>query len=45
MIDVLCFTVGAFQVNTYLIKDQATGACAIIDTGESDELVQQLQAL
>lgn len=45
MIDVSCFTVGAFQVNTYLIQDQATGACAIIDTGESDELVHKLQSL
>ncbi|MBL1320526.1 MAG: MBL fold metallo-hydrolase [Methylophaga sp.] len=40
-----CLTVGAFQVNTYLIKDLATGACAIIDTGESDDLVERLQAL
>ena len=45
MLDVSCFTVGAFQVNTYLIKDRVTGACAIIDTGESDELVHKLQAL
>ncbi|MCB9796736.1 MAG: MBL fold metallo-hydrolase [Alphaproteobacteria bacterium] len=40
-----CFTVGAFAVNTYLITDEATGASAIVDTGESDELRQRLQAL
>lgn len=40
-----CFTVGAFQVNTYLVTDPATGQSAIIDTGETDELVRHLQAL
>lgn len=40
-----CFTVGAFQVNTYLVTDPATGASAIIDTGETDELVRRIQAL
>lgn len=40
--DVQIFTVGAFQVNTYLLRDEVTGKCAIIDTGESDELLQQL---
>ena len=40
-----CFTVGAFQVNTYLLTDEATGDCAIIDTGESDELAQSLLAI
>lgn len=43
--DVKCFTVGAFQVNTYLIKDVATGHCAIVDTGENDDLVERLQIL
>ena len=43
--EIKCFTVGAFQVNSYLIKDEATGKCAIIDTGESDALVQCLQGL
>ena len=43
--EIKCFTVGAFQVNTYLVKDEATGQCAIIDTGESGELVERLQAL
>jgi hydroxyacylglutathione hydrolase len=42
---VRCFTVGAFQVNTWLVTDEATGASAIIDTGESDELVRRLSAL
>lgn len=43
--EISCFTVGAFQVNTYLLKDEATGICAIVDTGEGDALIQQLQAL
>ena len=34
-----------FDVNTYLVTDPETGACAIIDTGESDELVRRLEAL
>lgn len=37
-------TVGAFQVNTYLLTDEATGVSAIVDTGESDELVRRLRA-
>lgn len=40
-----CFTVGMFDVNTYLVTDPATGASAIIDTGESDELVRRLEAI
>ncbi|MGB0588617.1 MAG: MBL fold metallo-hydrolase [Myxococcota bacterium] len=40
-----CFTVGMFDVNTYLVTDPATGASAIIDTGETDELVRRLEAL
>ena len=40
-----CFTVGMFDVNTYLISDEATGASAIVDTGETDELVKRLSAL
>ena len=35
---VRCFTVGMFQVNTYLVTDPATGASAIVDTGETEEL-------
>ena len=42
---VRCFTVGAFQVNTYLLTDPATGQSAIVDTGETDELVQHLAAI
>ena len=40
-----CFTVGMFQVNTYLITDEETGAAAVVDTGESDELARSLDAL
>ena len=40
-----CFTVGMFQVNTYLVQDDATGACAIVDTGESNELARRLSDL
>ena len=43
--EIQCFTVGMFSVNTYLITDPATGASAIIDTGESDELVKRIKAL
>jgi glyoxylase-like metal-dependent hydrolase (beta-lactamase superfamily II) len=39
------FTVGSFQVNTWLVTDPATGHSAIIDTGESDELVQRISAI
>ncbi len=40
-----CFTVGVFQVNTYLLTDEATGQSAIVDTGESDELLRHLERL
>ena len=43
--DIRCFTVGLFQVNTYLVTDPATGAAAIVDTGESAELAERLAAL
>ena len=39
------FTVGMFQVNTYLVTDETTGEAAIVDTGETHELVQRLQAM
>ena len=42
---VRAFTVGNFQVNTYLLTDEATGSSAIVDTGETDELVRRLQSL
>ena len=34
-----CFTVGSFSVNTYLLTDEATGLSAIVDTGETNELI------
>lgn len=40
-----CFTVGLFQVNAWLIEDPATGACALVDTGESDEVARALARL
>jgi len=42
---VQCFTVGQFQVNTWLLTDPATNASAIVDTGETDELVRRLSAI
>ena len=33
-----------FQVNTYVLRDPATGKSAIIDTGENDELVGRIDA-
>ena len=38
-----CYTVGNFAVNTYLITDEATGISAIVDTGETNELVLRLK--
>lgn len=43
--EIRCFTVGMFQVNTYLIRDPLSGACAVVDTGEGDELARRLLAL
>lgn len=37
-----CFTVGMFQVNTYLVRDPATPCAAIVDTGEGPELVERI---
>ena len=34
------FTVGMFQVNTWLLTDDATGASAIVDTGEDATLLR-----
>ena len=42
---VQCFTVGNFSVNTYLITDDVTGVSAIIDTGETTELRTRLKQL
>jgi hydroxyacylglutathione hydrolase len=44
-VDLRCFTVGQFQVNTYLVTDPSSGAAAVIDTGESGQLVEQLAGL
>ena len=38
-----CFTVGMFAVNTYVLTDEETGLSAIVDTGESEELVRRLK--
>ena len=38
-----CFTVGMFDVNTYLLTDEDTGYSAIVDTGEGEQLVNFLQ--
>lgn len=43
--EIECITVGAFQVNTYLIRDTASGQAAIIDTGETAELAEYLSSL
>lgn len=40
-----CITVGAFKVNTYLITDEASQQSAIIDTGETTELIEYLLSL
>ncbi len=39
------FTVGMFTVNTWLITDEATGASAIVDTGEDGTLLRRILAL
>lgn len=38
-----CMTVGMFQVNTWLLTDEATGAQALVDTGEDDSVVRILK--
>lgn len=40
--NVRCITLGAFQVNAYLLEDPATGHCAVVDTGEGPQLAQEL---
>lgn len=40
-----CFTVGMFSVNTYLVTDPATGRSAIVDTGEGPGLRDHLLRL
>lgn len=36
------YTVGMFQVNTYLLIDEPSGAAAILDTGEDGSLVEHI---
>ena len=43
--EIRSLTVGMFQANCYLARDPATGACAIVDTGEGPELGKRLLAL
>lgn len=43
--EIQCMTVGAFSVNTYLVRDEATGQAAIIDTGETAEQAKYLLSL
>ncbi len=43
--DIQCITVGAFRVNTYLLRDESTGQSAIVDTGETAELAEYLESL
>lgn len=40
--NVRCITLGAFQVNIYLLENPATGDCAVVDTGESGQLAKVL---
>lgn len=44
-LQIRCFTVGSFQVNTWLISDPSTGQSAIIDTGETAQLANTLAKL
>ena len=39
------FTVGMFTVNTWVITDEATGASAIVDTGEDGTLLRRILAM
>ncbi|HCH65377.1 MAG: hydroxyacylglutathione hydrolase [Deltaproteobacteria bacterium] len=39
------FTVGIFSVNTWLLTDEATGASAIVDTGEDSSLRERILAM
>ena len=42
---VRCLTLGAFQVNAYLLEDPATGQCAVVDTGDGPQLANALANL
>lgn len=43
--NVRCLTLGAFQVNAYLLEDPATGQCAVVDTGDGPQLAEALAQL
>jgi glyoxylase-like metal-dependent hydrolase (beta-lactamase superfamily II) len=43
--NVRCLTLGAFQVNAYLLEDPATGQCAVVDTGDGPQLADALAKL
>jgi len=43
--NVRCLTLGAFQVNAYLLEDPATGQCAVVDTSDGPELARALANL
>lgn len=40
--NVRCLTLGAFQVNAYLLEDTTTGRCAVVDTGDDSQLANAL---
>ncbi|MEZ5575164.1 MAG: MBL fold metallo-hydrolase [Candidatus Competibacteraceae bacterium] len=42
---VRCFTLGAFQVNAYLLEDSVSGICAVVDTGDDSQLANALADL
>lgn len=41
--DIRCFPVGAFQVNTWLVTDPVSGLSVLIDTGEDDDVLRCLE--
>ncbi len=42
---VRCLTLGAFQVNAYLLEDPDSGVCAVVDTGDSPQLANALASM
>lgn len=40
--NVRCLTVGAFQVNAYLLEDSTSSQCAVVDTGDGPQLANAL---
>lgn len=43
--NVRCLTLGAFQVNAYLLEDPVTGQSAVVDTGDGPQLANALANL